>query len=151
MKFCFTLFCCFSPALQGQQLRGIRGLFNRSSKASSDTNSTALRKRSISDHLLRRTASAPAKGRKKKSKMVLSESEACISDKRSEGEAGGGGGAEGTSGQDVCVEKRLQPRPPLIHRPMSMPLERLLQGQLSICSQDKEQLDVSEDTVLGKS
>ncbi|XP_016887485.1 1-phosphatidylinositol 4,5-bisphosphate phosphodiesterase eta-1 isoform X2 [Cynoglossus semilaevis] len=134
---------------KGQQLRGIRGLFNRSSKASSDTNSTALRKRSISDHLLRRTASAPAKGRKKKSKMVLSESEACISDKRSEGEAGGGGGAEGTSGQDVCVEKRLQPRPPLIHRPMSMPLERLLQGQLSICSQDKEQLDVSEDTVLG--
>uniref|UniRef100_A0A8P4GKT9 Phosphoinositide phospholipase C n=1 Tax=Dicentrarchus labrax TaxID=13489 RepID=A0A8P4GKT9_DICLA len=102
---------------KGHQLRGIRSLFNRSSKSCVDTSSGGLRKRSISDHLLRRTASAPAKGRKK-TKM------------------------NGTGG----VEKRLQPRAPLTHRPISMPLDRLLQGQLSLCSQNKEQHDKGADT-----
>uniref|UniRef100_A0A8C2WKE2 Phosphoinositide phospholipase C n=1 Tax=Cyclopterus lumpus TaxID=8103 RepID=A0A8C2WKE2_CYCLU len=102
----------------GHQLRGIRSLFNRSSKSSVDTNSGGLRKRSISDHLLRRTASAPAKGRKK-TKM------------------------------EVGVEKSYEPRGPLIHRPISMPLDRLLQGQLSLCSPDKEQNDIGSDTVIG--
>uniref|UniRef100_A0A8C2WRX8 Phosphoinositide phospholipase C n=1 Tax=Cyclopterus lumpus TaxID=8103 RepID=A0A8C2WRX8_CYCLU len=111
---------------KGHQLRGIRSLFNRSSKSSVDTNSGGLRKRSISDHLLRRTASAPAKGRKK-TKMVLSESVASISDQNN-----------GTG-----------PRGPLIHRPISMPLDRLLQGQLSLCSPDKEQNDIGSDTVIG--
>uniref|UniRef100_A0A8D3DYN3 Phosphoinositide phospholipase C n=1 Tax=Scophthalmus maximus TaxID=52904 RepID=A0A8D3DYN3_SCOMX len=113
---------------KGHQLRGIRGLFNRSSKSSVDTNSGGLRKRSISDHLLRRTASAPAKGRKK-TKMVLSESVASISDPKN-------------------ATGRLQPRAPLIHRPISMPLERLLQGQLSLCSPDKEQHDMGEASYL---
>uniref|UniRef100_A0A4W6FDR6 Phosphoinositide phospholipase C n=1 Tax=Lates calcarifer TaxID=8187 RepID=A0A4W6FDR6_LATCA len=106
----------FLGSNKGHQLRGIRGLFNRSSKSSVDTNSGGLRKRSISDHLLRRTASAPAKGRKK-TKMALSESVASISEQKN------GKG----------------PRAPLIHRPISMPLDRLLQGQLSLCSPDKEQ------------
>uniref|UniRef100_A0A8D3AAN3 Phosphoinositide phospholipase C n=1 Tax=Scophthalmus maximus TaxID=52904 RepID=A0A8D3AAN3_SCOMX len=129
-------------------LRGIRGLFNRSSKSSVDTNSGGLRKRSISDHLLRRTASAPAKGRKK-TKMVLSESVASISDPKNA--TGAGTGGEGVSGKEggVVVEKRLQPRAPLIHRPISMPLERLLQGQLSLCSPDKEQHDMGADTIIG--
>lgn len=140
--------CSLSPALQGHQLRGIRGLFNRSSKSSVDTNSGGLRKRSISDHLLRRTASAPAKGRKK-TKMVLSESVASISDPKNA--TGAGTGGEGVSGKEggVVVEKRLQPRAPLIHRPISMPLERLLQGQLSLCSPDKEQHDMGADTIIG--
>uniref|UniRef100_A0AAQ5YF96 Phosphoinositide phospholipase C n=1 Tax=Amphiprion ocellaris TaxID=80972 RepID=A0AAQ5YF96_AMPOC len=127
---------------KGHQLRGIRGFFNRSSKSSVDTNASGLRKRSISDHLLRRTASAPAKGRKK-TKMVLSESVASISDQKSI--TGAGPGGEGVSGKERGAERRLQPRAPLIHRPISMPLDRLLQGQLSLCSPDKEQHDMGEE------
>uniref|UniRef100_A0A669E025 Phosphoinositide phospholipase C n=1 Tax=Oreochromis niloticus TaxID=8128 RepID=A0A669E025_ORENI len=128
-------------------LRGIRGFFNRSSKSSVDTNSSGPRKRSISDHLLRRTASAPAKGRKK-TKMMLSESVASISDQKN-GTGAAAAGGEGVSGKEGGMEKRLQPRAPLIHRPISMPLDRLLQGQLSICSPDKEQHDMGADTVIG--
>uniref|UniRef100_A0A3B3TNQ7 Phosphoinositide phospholipase C n=1 Tax=Poecilia latipinna TaxID=48699 RepID=A0A3B3TNQ7_9TELE len=122
----------FLGTSKGHQLRGIRGFFSRSSKSSVDTNTSGLRKRSISDHLLRRTASAPAKGRKK-TKMALSESVASISDHRNGTDAG-----------------PLQPRAPLVHRPISMPLDRLLQGQLSICSPDKEQHDVGADTIIGE-
>uniref|UniRef100_A0A8C4GIK3 Phosphoinositide phospholipase C n=1 Tax=Dicentrarchus labrax TaxID=13489 RepID=A0A8C4GIK3_DICLA len=131
---------------KGHQLRGIRSLFNRSSKSCVDTSSGGLRKRSISDHLLRRTASAPAKGRKK-TKMALSESVASISDPKNG--TGAGAGGEGMSGKEGGVEKRLQPRAPLTHRPISMPLDRLLQGQLSLCSQNKEQHDKGADTVIG--
>lgn len=112
-----------------------------------DTNASGLRKRSISDHLLRRTASAPAKGRKK-TKMALSESVASISDHRNGTDAGASGG-EGLSARAEGAEKPLQPRAPLVHRPVSMPLDRLLQGQLSICSPDKEQHDVGADTIIG--
>ncbi|XP_023287297.1 1-phosphatidylinositol 4,5-bisphosphate phosphodiesterase eta-1-like isoform X2 [Seriola lalandi dorsalis] len=136
----------FLGSNKGHQLRGIRGLFNRSSKSSVDTSSGGLRKRSLSDHLLRRTASAPAKGRKK-TKMVLSESVASISDQKNG--TGAGTGREGMSGKEGGVEKRLQPRAPLIHRPISMPLDRLLQGQLSLCSPDKGQHDMGADTVIG--
>lgn len=138
------LFCSYCP--QGHQLRGIRSLFNRSSKSSVDTNSGGLRKRSISDHLLRRTASAPAKGRKK-TKMVLSESVASISDQNNG--TGARARGEGMSGKEVGVEKSYESRGPLIHRPISMPLDRLLQGQLSLCSPDKEQKDMGSDTVIG--
>ncbi|XP_045928772.1 1-phosphatidylinositol 4,5-bisphosphate phosphodiesterase eta-1 [Micropterus dolomieu] len=129
---------------KGHHLRGIRGLFNRSSKSSVDANSSGFRKRSISDHFLRRTASAPAKGRKK-TKMALSESVASISDQKNGTVAGG----EGMAGKEEALEKRHQPRGPLTHRPMSMPLDRLLQGQLSLCSPDKEQHDMGTDTVIG--
>lgn len=121
-------------------------MFNRSSKSSVDTNSGGLRKRSLSDHLLRRTASAPAKGRKK-TKMVLSDSVASMSDQKNG--IGAGTGGEGVSGKEGGVQKRLQPRAPLIHRPISMPLDRLLQGQLSLCSSDKGQHDMGADTVIG--
>ncbi|KAM9359321.1 1-phosphatidylinositol 4,5-bisphosphate phosphodiesterase eta-1 [Symphorus nematophorus] len=136
----------FLGSNKGNQLRGIRGFFNRSSKSSVDTNSGGLRKRSISDHLLRRTASAPAKGRKK-TKMALSESVASISDQKNS--TGAGAEGEGMSGKEGGVQKRLQPRAPLTHRPISMPLDRLLQGQLSLCSPDKEQHDMGADTVIG--
>lgn len=131
---------------QGHQLRGIRGLFKRSSKYSVDTNSGGPRKRSFSDHLLRRTASAPAKGRKK-TKMPLSESVASMSDHRNGMDAIMGD--EGTSGKEEVVERRLQPRAPLTHRPVSMPLDRLLQEQLSICSSHKEQQNSALDTIIG--
>uniref|UniRef100_A0A674N4S7 Phosphoinositide phospholipase C n=1 Tax=Takifugu rubripes TaxID=31033 RepID=A0A674N4S7_TAKRU len=131
---------------KGHQLRGIRGLFNRSSKSSIETNSGGLRKRSISDHLLRRTASAPAKGRKK-TKMALSESVASISEQKNGTDTLMGD--EGTSVRVGRVEKPLQPRAPLTHRPISMPLDRLLQGQLSICSPEKEPRDLGADAVIG--
>ncbi|XP_053177429.1 1-phosphatidylinositol 4,5-bisphosphate phosphodiesterase eta-1 [Scomber japonicus] len=133
----------FLGANKGNQLRGIRSLFNRSSKSSVDTTG-GLRKRSISDHFLRRTASAPAKGRKK-TKMALSESVASISSHKN----GTGAVGEDMSGKERVVEKRYQPRAPLTHRPISMPLDRLLQGQLSLCSSDKEQLEMGADTVIG--
>ncbi|KAM6933695.1 1-phosphatidylinositol 4,5-bisphosphate phosphodiesterase eta-1 isoform 3-T3 [Xenentodon cancila] len=135
----------FLGANKGHQLRGIRGFFNRSSKSSVDANSTGLRKRSISDHFLRRTASAPAKGRKK-TKMALSESVASISEHKNGNGAGPGG--EGASGKEGGAEK-LQPRPALIHRPISMPLDKLLQGQLCLSSADNEQHDAGTDTVIG--
>uniref|UniRef100_A0A3Q2UWG9 Phosphoinositide phospholipase C n=1 Tax=Haplochromis burtoni TaxID=8153 RepID=A0A3Q2UWG9_HAPBU len=137
----------FLGSNKSNQLRGIRGFFNRSSKSSVDTNSSGPRKRSISDHLLRRTASAPAKGRKK-TKMMLSESVASISDHKN-GTGAAAAGGEGVSGKEGGMERRLQPRAPLIHRPISMPLDRLLQGQLSICSPDKEQHDIGADTIIG--
>ncbi|XP_051933391.1 1-phosphatidylinositol 4,5-bisphosphate phosphodiesterase eta-1 isoform X3 [Hippocampus zosterae] len=130
---------------KGNQFRGIRGLFNRTSKSSVDTTSAGIRKRSISDHLLRRTASAPAKGRKK-TKMSLSESAAFMSEHKNG--AGVETIGEGVSGKEPGGEKRLQPRPPLTHRPTSMPLDRLLQGQLTLCSGDKEH-EMGANAVIG--
>lgn len=137
----------FRSNYQGHQLRGIRGLFNRSSKSSVDTNSGGLRKRSLSDHLLRRTASAPAKGRKK-TKMALSESVASMSEQKNGMDMATED--EGTSVRVGGVEKSLQPRARLTHRPISMPLDRLLQGQLSICSPEKERHDLGADAVIGE-
>ncbi|NXJ76471.1 PLCH1 phosphodiesterase, partial [Trogon melanurus] len=54
---------------KNKQLIGLRGLFNKNPKHNSaETSGHYIRKRSIGDRILRRTASAPAKGRKK-SKM----------------------------------------------------------------------------------
>ncbi|KFQ69357.1 1-phosphatidylinositol 4,5-bisphosphate phosphodiesterase eta-1, partial [Phaethon lepturus] len=54
---------------KNKQLIGLRGLFNKNPKHNSaETSGHYVRKRSIGDRFLRRTASAPAKGRKK-SKM----------------------------------------------------------------------------------
>uniref|UniRef100_A0A673WGW7 Phosphoinositide phospholipase C n=1 Tax=Salmo trutta TaxID=8032 RepID=A0A673WGW7_SALTR len=129
---------------KGRQLRGIRGLFNRPSKSSVDTScGSALRKRSISDHLLRRTASAPA-NRRKKTKMKLAESSTSISDRK----ASISDGKDRVDMEGVMVERRPTP---LTHRPISMPLERLLQGQLSLCSPNEEQTDLGADTLIGMS
>ncbi|NWX88641.1 PLCH1 phosphodiesterase, partial [Nothoprocta pentlandii] len=58
---------------KNKQLIGLRGLFNKTPKHSSaETNGHYVRKRSIGERILRRTASAPAKGRKK-SKMGVVE------------------------------------------------------------------------------
>uniref|UniRef100_A0A8B9CUF5 Phosphoinositide phospholipase C n=1 Tax=Anser brachyrhynchus TaxID=132585 RepID=A0A8B9CUF5_9AVES len=54
---------------KNKQLIGLRGLFNKNPKHNAaETSGHYVRKRSIGDRILRRTASAPAKGRKK-SKM----------------------------------------------------------------------------------
>ncbi|KAJ3590130.1 hypothetical protein NHX12_008084, partial [Muraenolepis orangiensis] len=136
----------FLGSNKGHQLRGIRGFFSRSSKSSVEANSSAtLKSRSISDHLLRRTASAPAKGRKK-TKMALAESMASISDLKP-GTAVSG--EEGVVGQGGAVEKWPQPRPSLTHRPVSMPLDRLLEGQLSLFSPDKGLHHLGVDAVIG--
>uniref|UniRef100_A0A8C0A0V5 Phosphoinositide phospholipase C n=1 Tax=Anas zonorhyncha TaxID=75864 RepID=A0A8C0A0V5_9AVES len=59
----------FLGATKNKQLIGLRGLFNKNPKHNAaETSGHYVRKRSIGDRILRRTASAPAKGRKK-SKM----------------------------------------------------------------------------------
>ena len=153
----FLPFCRFSrrshwsipPRLQGHQLRGIRGFFSRSSKSSVEANSpAALKTRSISDHLLRRTASAPAKGRKK-TKLALTESMASISDPRPSPDRPVGPAGESVQGPEGAMEKRPQLRPSLTHRPISMPLDRLLEGQLSLCSSEKGRHHLGADAVIG--
>ncbi|XP_016095971.1 1-phosphatidylinositol 4,5-bisphosphate phosphodiesterase eta-1 [Sinocyclocheilus grahami] len=122
-------------ANKGRQLRGFRGLFNKSSKSSVDTHiGVPPRKRSITDHLLRRTASAPAKGRKK-SKMPLAE---VTSDrKHSTGDS-----------QPTFVERRAGNRKALQHRPASMPLDKLLHSHLSLSTPDREGPDPGADTII---
>ncbi|KAK2847750.1 hypothetical protein Q7C36_009432 [Tachysurus vachellii] len=127
----------FLGANKSRQLRGFRGFFSKGSKSSVDTQIGVLpRKRSLSNHLLRRTASAPAKGRKK-TKMVLSE----ISLDKEES-------CNGDSKQQV-VEK-VGPRMNLQHRPVSMPLERLLQGRLTVSSSEQEGASTITDMFLEK-
>lgn len=94
------------------------------------------RKRSITDHLLRRTASAPAKGRKK-NKMPLAE--ATYDRKQSAGDS-----------QSTYVEKRMGNRKALQHRPASMPLDKLLQGHLNLSTPDQEGPDPGADTIIGQ-
>nr|XP_034989549.1 1-phosphatidylinositol 4,5-bisphosphate phosphodiesterase eta-1 isoform X2 [Zootoca vivipara] len=63
----------FLGATKNKQLIGLRGLFHKNPKHNSVENSANyIRKRSIGERILRRTASAPAKGRKK-SKMGFQE------------------------------------------------------------------------------
>uniref|UniRef100_A0A8C3T3A2 Phosphoinositide phospholipase C n=1 Tax=Chelydra serpentina TaxID=8475 RepID=A0A8C3T3A2_CHESE len=63
----------FLGATKNRQLIGLKGLFNKNPKHNSvENNGHYVRKRSIGDRILRRSASAPAKGRKK-SKMGFQE------------------------------------------------------------------------------
>ncbi|XP_067275199.1 1-phosphatidylinositol 4,5-bisphosphate phosphodiesterase eta-1 isoform X2 [Pseudorasbora parva] len=125
-------------ANKGRQLRGFRGLFNRSSKSSVDTNiGVPPRKRSITDHLLRRTASAPAKGRKK-TKMPLAE--ATYDRKHSIGDS--------CIGQSTHVERRAGNRRALQHRPASMPLDKLLNSHLNLSTPEREGPDLGVDTII---
>ncbi|XP_036440557.1 1-phosphatidylinositol 4,5-bisphosphate phosphodiesterase eta-1 isoform X2 [Colossoma macropomum] len=122
---------------KGRQLRGFRGLFSKSSKCSVDTHiGVPPRKRSISNHLLRRTASAPAKGRKK-TKTALSETALDRDRKDSNGDL-----------KQQAVERRMGPRMALQHRPASMPLDRLLQSQLTLSSPETDGPDPGADTII---
>uniref|UniRef100_A0AAR2K7B3 Phosphoinositide phospholipase C n=2 Tax=Pygocentrus nattereri TaxID=42514 RepID=A0AAR2K7B3_PYGNA len=115
---------------KGRQLRGFRGLFSKSSKCSVDTHiGVPPRKRSISNHLLRRTASAPAKGRKK-TKMALSETALDRDRKDSNGDL-----------KQQAVERRVGPRMALQHRPASMPLDKSISLDLLIEKSARKDLD----------
>ncbi|TRY96330.1 hypothetical protein DNTS_021829 [Danionella cerebrum] len=119
---------------KGRPLRGFRGLFNKSSKTSVDTNiGVPPRKRSITDHLLRRTASAPAKGRKKNKMPIPDTSER----KPSTGDF-----------QSSYVERRFGNRKALQHRPASMPLEKLMHTHLNLSATDQERPDLGADTII---
>uniref|UniRef100_A0AAR2M4H8 Phosphoinositide phospholipase C n=2 Tax=Pygocentrus nattereri TaxID=42514 RepID=A0AAR2M4H8_PYGNA len=129
----------FLGANKGRQLRGFRGLFSKSSKCSVDTHiGVPPRKRSISNHLLRRTASAPAKGRKK-TKMALSETALDRDRKDSNGDL-----------KQQAVERRVGPRMALQHRPASMPLDKLLQSRLTLSSPETDGPDPGADTIIGE-
>ncbi|XP_062860437.1 1-phosphatidylinositol 4,5-bisphosphate phosphodiesterase eta-1 [Trichomycterus rosablanca] len=123
-------------ANKGRQLRGFRSLFSRGSKCSVDTQIGGLaHKRSSNNHLLRRTASAPAKGRKK-TKMLNPESS--VDRKDSNGEV-----------KTQAVERTAGPRMTLQHRPASMPPEGFLQGRFTVSSNGQDAPDAGIDTITG--
>ncbi|XP_004639877.2 1-phosphatidylinositol 4,5-bisphosphate phosphodiesterase eta-1 isoform X2 [Octodon degus] len=103
---------------KNRQLQGLKGLFNKNPRHnSSENNPHYIRKRSIGDRILRRTASAPAKGRKK-SKMGLQE---MVEIKDSVSEA--------TRDQDGILRRTTRS---LQVRPVSMPIDKSLLGALSL-------------------
>ncbi|XP_072474772.1 1-phosphatidylinositol 4,5-bisphosphate phosphodiesterase eta-1 isoform X3 [Notamacropus eugenii] len=105
---------------KNRQLIGLRGLFNKNPKhSSSENNSHYVRKRSIGDRILRRTASAPAKGRKK-SKMGFQE---IMDTKDSVSEV------TGSREKDGILRRTTRS---LQARPVSMPVEKSLLGGLSL-------------------
>ena len=104
--------------LQNRQLQGLKGLFNKNPRhSSSENNSHYVRKRSIGDRILRRTASAPAKGRKK-SKMGFQE---MVEIKDSVSEV--------SRDQDGVVRRTTRS---LQVRPVSMPVDKCFLGSLSL-------------------
>ncbi|XP_008838856.1 1-phosphatidylinositol 4,5-bisphosphate phosphodiesterase eta-1 isoform X2 [Nannospalax galili] len=108
----------FLGATKNRQLQGLKGLFNKNPRhTSSENNSHYIRKRSIGDRILRRTASAPAKGRKK-SKMGFQE---MVEIKDSVSEA--------TRDQDGVLRRTTRS---LQVRPVSMPVDKSLLGALSL-------------------
>ncbi|XP_036098919.1 1-phosphatidylinositol 4,5-bisphosphate phosphodiesterase eta-1 [Molossus molossus] len=103
---------------KNRQLQGLKGLFNKNPRhSSSENNPHSVRKRSIGDRILRRTASAPAKGRKK-SKMGLQE---MVEIKDSV--------AEAERDQDGVVRRTTRS---LQVRPVSMPIDKCFLGALSL-------------------
>ncbi|XP_062959802.1 1-phosphatidylinositol 4,5-bisphosphate phosphodiesterase eta-1 isoform X2 [Cynocephalus volans] len=103
---------------KNRQLQGLKGLFNKNPRhSSSENNSHYVRKRSIGDRILRRTASAPAKDRKK-SKMGFQE---MVEIKDSVSEA--------TRDQDGVLRRTTRS---LQIRPVSMPVDKSLLGALSL-------------------
>ncbi|XP_029393720.1 1-phosphatidylinositol 4,5-bisphosphate phosphodiesterase eta-1 isoform X2 [Mus pahari] len=108
----------FLGATKNRQLQGLKGLFNKNPRhASSESSSHYVRKRSIGERILRRTASAPAKGGKK-SKAGFQEMVE-INDSVS----------EAARGQDGVLRRTTRS---LQVRPVSMPVDKSLPGALSL-------------------
>ncbi|XP_075058125.1 1-phosphatidylinositol 4,5-bisphosphate phosphodiesterase eta-1 isoform X1 [Mixophyes fleayi] len=105
----------FLGATKNRQFIGLKGLFNKNTKHSSVETNGHIRKRSIGDRILRRTASAPAKGRKK-NKMVFQES-TDSKDLPCE--------VSGAKEKDVVMRRTSRS---LQSRPVSMPVDKLLLG-----------------------
>ncbi|XP_074261639.1 1-phosphatidylinositol 4,5-bisphosphate phosphodiesterase eta-1 isoform X6 [Saimiri boliviensis] len=122
---------------KNRQLQGLKGLFNKNPRhSSSENNSHYVRKRSIGDRILRRTASAPAKGRKK-SKMGFQE---MVEIKDSVSEA--------TRDQDGVLRRTTRS---LQARPVSMPIDRNLLGALSLpLSETAKDIEGKENSLEDK-
>ncbi|NWR57764.1 PLCH1 phosphodiesterase, partial [Bucorvus abyssinicus] len=103
---------------KNKQLIGLRGLFNKNPKHNSaETSGHYVRKRSIGDRILRRTASAPAKGRKKSKMGFLEATE--IKDSASE--------PADLKDKDGVVRRTSRS---LQARPASMPVDKYLLVEL---------------------
>lgn len=125
-------------SLQGRQLMGLRGLFSKAPRAgTAEPGAPHVRKRSIGERILRRTASAPAKGRKK-SKMGLLEA-AEMKDSASEP-------AE-LKDKDGVVRR---PKRSSQARPASMPVDRFLMVELPCPAEDTAQEAKGEEHTSGK-
>ncbi|XP_051482847.1 1-phosphatidylinositol 4,5-bisphosphate phosphodiesterase eta-1 isoform X2 [Apus apus] len=136
----------FLGATKNKQLMGLRGLFNKNPKHSpAESSGHYVRKRSIGDRLLRRTASAPAKGRKK-SKMGFLEA-AEMRDSASE--------PADLRDKDGVVRRSSRS---LQARPVSMPVDKYLlvglpcpEGESARDAKGQENISAnSDDNINGK-
>lgn len=125
-------------SFQNKQLIGLRGLFNKNPKHSSaESSAHYVRKRSIGDRILRRTASAPAKGRKKSKMGFLEASE--IKDSASEP-----ADLKDKEGVVRRTSRSLQARP------ASMPVDKFLLVGLP-CTEDETAHDAKgKENATGK-
>ncbi|NXM46081.1 PLCH1 phosphodiesterase, partial [Gymnorhina tibicen] len=128
----------FLGATKSKQLIGLRGLFSKAPKAgAAEASGHHVRKRSIGERILRRTASAPAKGRKK-SKMGFLEA-AEMKDSASEP-------------TDLKDKEGVVRRPNRSSqaRPASMPVDRFLMVELPCPAEDAAQEAKGEENTSGK-
>ncbi|NXR55105.1 PLCH1 phosphodiesterase, partial [Hippolais icterina] len=128
----------FLGATKSKQLMGLRGLFSKAPRAgTAEASGHHARKRSIGERILRRTASAPAKGRKK-SKMGFLEA-AEMKDSASEP-------------TDLKDKEGVVRRPnrSLQARPASMPVDRFLMVELPCPAEDTAQETKGEENTSGK-
>ncbi|XP_059711875.1 1-phosphatidylinositol 4,5-bisphosphate phosphodiesterase eta-1 [Haemorhous mexicanus] len=124
---------------KSKQLMGLRGLFSKAPKAgTAEAGGHHVRKRSIGERILRRTASAPAKGRKK-SKMGFLEA-AEMKDSASEP-------------TDLKDKEGVLRRPNRASqaRPASMPVDRFLMVELPCPAEDTAQEAKREDNTSANS
>ncbi|NWZ34291.1 PLCH1 phosphodiesterase, partial [Brachypodius atriceps] len=128
----------FLGATKGKQLMGLRGLFSKAPRAGpAEASGHHVRKRSIGERILRRTASAPAKGRKK-SKMGFLEA-AEMKDNASE--------PTDLKDKEGVVRR---PKRSLQARPASMPVDRFLMVELPCPAEDTAQEAKGEENTSGK-
>ncbi|XP_050834141.1 1-phosphatidylinositol 4,5-bisphosphate phosphodiesterase eta-1 [Serinus canaria] len=124
---------------KSKQLMGLRGLFSKAPKAgTAEASGHHVRKRSIGERILRRTASAPAKGRKK-SKMGLLEA-AEMKDSTSE--------PTDLKDKDGVLRR---PNRASQARPASMPVDRFLMVELPCPAEDTAQEAKGEDNTSANS
>ncbi|NXC25568.1 PLCH1 phosphodiesterase, partial [Campylorhamphus procurvoides] len=128
----------FLGATKSKQLMGLRGLFRTSPRQGcAEPSGHHVRKRSLGERLLRRTASAPAKGRKK-SKMGLLEA-ADMRDSPSEP-------PEPRDREGVV----RRPKRSVQARPASMPVDKYLLMGLPCPAQDTAQDTTAKENTAGK-
>ncbi|NXF77103.1 PLCH1 phosphodiesterase, partial [Sclerurus mexicanus] len=112
---------------KSKQLIGLRGLFNKTPKQGcAEAGGNYVRKRTLGDRILRRTASAPAKGRKKSKMGFLEAADA----------------KDGTSEPTELKDKEgvvRRPKRSLQARPASMPVDKYLLVGLPCPAEDTAQ------------